>query len=328
MTFTWPWALLTLLLLPLLVASYRRLRRRRAGRRAALASLGLVGTATTVPRLRRSLPAALFLGAVTLLSLGSARPEATVPEPRREGTVVLAFDVSNSMAATDLQPTRMAAAKAAGRAFVQRQPASIRLAVVAFGESGVISSRPTTDRAAVLAAVDRLAPQGGTALGRGIQTSLSAIAGRTVELDEPKESPTATADDIGYYGSAAVILLSDGENTAGPDPVAAAELASTAGVKIYPVGLGSPSGTVVDIDGFKVATALDEPLLRQIAATTDGRYFAAADERALNQVYQSIELSWTVESKRIEVTALFALTAAVLVLLAAGLSFAWSGRVI
>ena len=149
-----------------------------------------------------------------------------------------------------------------------------------------------------------------------------------MQLDPPSGSPEATGQNLGYYGSAAVILLSDGENTDGPDPLQAAELASTAGVRVYPIGLGSARGAVLQVDGFQVATALDEPLLRSIATTTDGRYFAAADAQALTKVYESIDLSWTVESRNIEVTALFAAAAAVLLLVAVGLSLARSGRVI
>jgi Ca-activated chloride channel family protein len=330
--------LLTLSAVPLLGIGYRNLLVRRAGRRTQLAKLGLIvagsaaGSGTAAEprrpgRRRQHLPAVLFLAALTLLFVALARPETTVGVPRRQGTVVLAFDVSNSMAATDIKPSRMDAAKAAARAFVQKQPDEIRIAVVAFSESGVISQQPTTDRAAVLAAIDRLSPQGGTALGRGIQSSLSAIAGRTVKLDNPGEFGQASGD-IGYYGSAAVIMLSDGENTDGPDPVQAAELASTAGVKVYPVGLGSAAGTVLTIDGFEVATALDEPVLRQIANTTDGAYFAAADQQSLTKIYSSIDLSWTVVHRRQEITALFALAAAVLLLLGAALSLAWHGRVI
>jgi Ca-activated chloride channel homolog len=327
MTFGWPWLLLSLGAIPLLWTGYRRLLRRRAARLAQLAALGFVPAGPAAGR-RRHLTPALFLGALVLLLVALARPQATVAEPRREGTVVLAFDVSSSMGATDVQPSRMEAAKAAARAFVQKQPATIRLAVVAFGQSGVISRPPTDDHAAVLAAIDRLSPQGGTSLGRGIQTSLSAIAGRTVQLSPATESPDATAQSVGYFGSAAVILLSDGENTDGPDPLQAAELASTAGVKVYPIGLGSARGTVLQVDGFEVATALDEPLLRSIATTTDGTYFAAADAQALAKVYDSIDLSWTFQSKNIEVTALFAAAAAVLLLVGAGLSLARSGRVI
>ena len=328
MTFAWPWLLLSLLAIPLLVLRYRRLLERREARRAELAALGLVAPAATSTGRRRHVGPAFFLAALTLLFLALARPQATVADPHREGTVVLAFDVSSSMAATDLKPTRMDAAKSAARAFIEKQPSAIRIAVVAFGESGVISQRPTTDRAAVLAAVDRLSPQGGTALGRGIQTSLSAIAGRTVQLDDPDAGDDTPGQDIGYFGSAAVILLSDGENTDGPDPEAAAELASTAGVRVYPVGLGSAEGSVLDIDGFQVDTALDEPVLRQIATTSDGEYFAAADGQALTRIYRSIDLKWTTAGKQMEITALFAGAAALALLIGAGLSFAWYGRVI
>ena len=341
MSFAWPFALiLPILAVPILVAGYRDLLRRRADRRAELEALGLVptGTAGTArstgtagggrPRdRRRHVVPLLFLAALTLLLVGLARPQATISEPRREGTVVLAFDTSGSMAADDLRPSRMDAAKAAARSFVERQPETIRLGVVAFGESGLITQQPTTDRAQVLNAIDRLAPTGGTALGRGIQTSLSAIAGRTVRLDDP-EVAGADASDVGYYGSSAVVLLSDGENTDGPDPQEAADLASTAGVKIFPIGLGSPAGTVVRLDGFQVATALDEEMLRKIATTTNGQYFNAADERQLQKVYGALDLGWTIQGRRTEVTALFAAGAALLLVIGAGLSVLWYGRVI
>jgi Ca-activated chloride channel family protein len=330
MTFAWPGMLAGLIAVPLLVLGYQRLLRRRAARRSELASLGLRTSNTSIsarPSRRRHVPAALFLSALTLLLVALARPQASVAEPRRQGTVVLAFDISSSMAATDVKPTRMDAAKAAARAFVAKQPAAIRVAVVAFGDSAVITQQPTTDHADVIAAIDRLAPQGGTSLGRGIQSSLSAIAGKVVKLDNPGENGDASGD-IGFYSSAAVILLSDGENTSGPDPALAAQLASTAGVKVYPVGLGSAAGTVLQINGFQVATKLDEPLLKQIATTTDGTYFTADNAQALTQIYRSIKLSWTAVHREDEITALFAGAAALLLLLGAGLSFAWYGRVI
>jgi Ca-activated chloride channel family protein len=328
MSFAWPWMLLGLAGIPLLVLGYRRLLGRRAARRDALAALGLVAPAAASAGRRRHVAPALFIAALALLGVALARPEATVAQARREGTVVLAFDVSSSMAATDLAPSRMEAAKAAARGFVERQPATIRVGVVAFGENGLVTQKPTTDRAGVLAAIDRMTPQGGTALGRGIQTSLSAITGTSVQLDAAKGTVEAEGQNLGYHGSAAVILLSDGENTAEPDPLAVAELASTAGVRVYPVGLGSARGTVLELDGFQVATALDEPMLRRIAAITGGTYFAAADEQALTDVYSSIDLAWTVEAERLEITALFAGAAALLLLLGAGLSSVWFGRVI
>jgi Ca-activated chloride channel family protein len=328
MTFAWPWMLPSLAAVPLLVVGYRRLLRRQAALREELAALGMVATGGPRARRGRHIGPALLLGALTLLLVALARPEATIAEPRREGTVILAFDVSTSMAATDLAPTRMEAAKAAAREFVSRQPASIRIGVVAFGESGVITQQPTTSQPEVLAAVERLSPQGGTAVGRGILTSLTAIAGRPVLLDDTPSESDLEAADVGYYGSSAVILLSDGENTAQPDPLSLAELASTAGVRIHPIGIGSTEGTVLEVDGFQVATALDERLLRQIAETTDGTYYSAADEKSLAEVYSAIELGWSTEARRVEVTALFAAGAALLLLAGALVSLVRSGRVV
>jgi Ca-activated chloride channel family protein len=331
-TLDWPWMLLALAAVPLLVLRYRRLVRARAARRAELATVGLVAPAAPGGA-RRHVPPALFLVALTLLLTALARPGATVPQPRRDGTVILAFDVSSSMAATDLPPTRLEAAKAAARTFVQRQPATVRLGVVAFGGTGLVTQEATLDRAPVLAAIDRLRPDGGTALGRGVQTALGAIVGRPVLVDAPgapagQGGVEPQGPDLGYHGSAAIVLLSDGENTGEPDPMALADLASSAGVRIYPVGLGRPEGTVLQIDGFQIATALDEPLLREIASRTDGRYFPAADGQALAAVYDSVELAWTVEDEHIELTAVLAAAAAVLLLAGACLSLAWSGRAV
>lgn len=330
MTFTWPWVLPGLVLLPLLGHRYRVLVRRRDERRDRLAAMGLVaGPAGRGRAWRRHVAPVLGLLALGLLVVAGARPQATLAQARREGTVVLAFDVSGSMAATDLAPDRLAAAKAAARTFVDRQPPTVRVGVVAFGGSGVVTQQPTADRAGVRAAIDRLTPQGGTAVGAGLLTSLGAVVGRPVRLDpDPAGSVEERTEDLGYHGSAAVVLLTDGENTADPDPLAVARLASTAGIKVYPVGLGSPAGAVVRIDGFQVATKLDEGLLKQIAAATDGTYFAAADEQELQQVYRTIEPAWTVRAERTEVTAVLAVAAAVLLLLGAGLSIAWSGRVV
>jgi Ca-activated chloride channel family protein len=232
------------------------------------------------------------------------------------------------MAAKDLSPTRLDAAKVAARAFVAKQPSTIRLGVVAFGDSAVISQQPTNDRTQVLAAIDRLAPQGGTALGRGIVSAISAIAGKPISVDETGQDGTAGGGDLGYYGSSAVVLLSDGENTTEPDPLVLAELASTAGVRIYPIGLGSPQGTVLEVDGFQIATRLDEATLKQIADTTDGTYYAANDSAALSKVYSAINLTWTARTERREITSWFAALAAAFLLLGAGVSVVRSGRVV
>lgn len=327
MTFEWPWALVLLLAVPVLVVAHRAQQRRRDARRAELAAQGLVVPETARPDRWRHVAPALLLGALTLLLLSLARPSATVAEPRREGTVILAFDVSTSMAAKDMSPTRLDAAKAAARTFVERQPSSIRLGVVAFGDSGLVAQQPTDDRGQVLASIDRLTPQGGTALGRGILSGLSAIAGKPITADSTEEGALDDVD-IGYYGSAAIVLLSDGENTTAPDPVEVADLASAAGVRIYPIGVGSPQGTVLDVDGFQVSTALDEDTLRKVADVTDGTYHPAADAAALSEVYDSIDLAWTTRSQQREVTSWLAAAAALLLLLGASVSVLRSGRVV
>jgi Ca-activated chloride channel family protein len=323
--------LLGLIAVPLVVVWYRRLLRARAARRAELAALGLV--AREVRPRRRYLPAALLLGALVLLLVALGRPEVSVPLPRREGTVILAVDTSASMAATDLTPSRMDAAKAAARAFVARQPPAVRLGVVAFSGSGLVTQEVTADRASVIAAIDRLRPDGATALGRGLQTSLTAIVGKPVLVNDPGTaggSPGVEQQgpDLGYHGSAVVVLFTDGENTDQPDPLDVAEIASSAGVKVYPVGLGRPEGAVLQIGGFSLATALDEPMLQEIATRTDGRYIAGADAQALAGISDVVDLQWTVEVRHIEVTALLAAAAAVLMLVGVGLSLAWFGRAV
>jgi Ca-activated chloride channel family protein len=192
-----------------------------------------------------------------------------------------------------------------------------------------VTREVTADRASVLAAIDRLRPDGGTAVGQGLQTSLTAIVGKPVLVDAGGgQGVEQQGPDLGYHGSAAVVLFTDGENTDEPDPAEVAELASSAGVRVYPVGLGRPEGTVLQVDGFSLATALDEPMLRDIATRTDGRYVPGADAQALAGLSDAVDLQWTVESRHVEVTALFAAAAAVLMTVGVGLSLAWFGRAV
>jgi Ca-activated chloride channel family protein len=264
-----------------------------------------------------------------LLGLAFGRPELSVGLPHMEGTVILAFDVSNSMRAEDLEPTRIDAAKSAARAFVERQPDSVEIGVVAFSDGGLVTQPPTTAKADVLAAIDRLSPLGATSLGQGLFTAINAIAGDPIAVD-PAALSTSDLEslDIGYYGHGAIVLLSDGENTSDPDPLAIAELASVAGVRVYPIGVGSSQGTVVDLDGFSVATALDEAVLTEIAEGTGGTYFRAEDASALAEVYDSIDLRLTTEAERTEVTAAVTGASIVLLVLGAALSLVWFGRLV
>ncbi|NUR15199.1 MAG: VWA domain-containing protein [Dermatophilaceae bacterium] len=323
----WPWALAGLLVVPVLVVGYRRVLRVQELRRVALAEQGLVMPA---PRRgwRRHVGPALMIGALTVLMLSLTRPVASIAEPHREGTVVLAFDVSNSMAAKDVKPSRLEAAKAAARGFVEKQPPSVRIAVVAFGGTALVTQRPTEDRAAVLAAVARLKPSGDTSLADGVLTGLSAIVGKPVKAPGDAEAGTTDETAIGFHGGTAIVLLSDGENTASADPVKAAELASAAGVRVEPIGLGTPAGTVIEVDGFSLATALDETSLQKIAQTTGGTYRRATDAASLAAVYDAIELQWTTRTVPHEVTSWVAAAAALLLLGGATVSVLRQGRVI
>jgi Ca-activated chloride channel family protein len=328
MSFIWPQMLALLVLAPFLVAAYVSLVHRRARRTAELAAQGFVPT-STARRLRRvrHLPFAFFLSALVLLLFALARPQVSLALPQRSGTVILAFDVSNSMLAKDLAPTRMDAAKAAAKAFVAKQPASIKIGVVAFNDGSLVTQQPTNVQADVLAAIDRLSPMGGTSLGQGIFTSLNAIAGHPISLGDDALAGDLSNVDIGYLGGA-VVLLSDGENTTNPDPLQVAQLAAVAGVRIYPIGIGSPDGTVVDIGGFQLATALDEDELTQIASTTGGTYFHAQDEASLASIYKHINLRTTTESKKQEATGVVTGISTALLLVGAALSLVWFGRLV
>ena len=324
-----PWMLLTLAFVPVVAFFYWRALRRRTRRSARLASEGLVPTGA--PRgagRRRHIPFALFALGLALAGFALARPTMTISLPAREGTVILAFDVSNSMRAEDLEPTRIEAAKVAARAFVEQQPKTIRIGVVAFGDSAVTVLRPSNVKAEVVAAINRLSVSGGTSLGQGLYTSLSAIAGKPLTFDESELETDGGDLDVGFFGSSAIVLLSDGENTTRPDPLKLAEVASTAGVRVHAIGLGTENGTVVQIDGFSVSTALDADMLGKIAEISDGTFSQAGDAAALTGVYESIDLEFKRVEKPREMTAVFSAAAGLMLVLGSILSIAWLGRVI
>ncbi len=329
MTFRSPWLLGLLLVVPAIVWAHASSRRRRARRLAELAAQGLVTTSSTPPtRARRHLPFALFVAALALLIVGMAQPMTTVHTPRREGTVILALDVSNSMRADDVAPTRLEAAKTAARAFVKRQPPAVRIGVVAFGDGAVVVQTPTNAHADVIGSIDRLSPEGGTSLGQALVTSLSAVAGKPVTIDPEALASDSAQVDIGYFGSATVVLLTDGEETSRPDPVSVAELASVAGVRIHSIGVGTEAGTVVQVDGFSVATALDRRLLERVASITDGTYHEADDAAGLAAISETIDLRFKLVSEHTEVTGLFSVAGIVLLVAGALLSVLWFGRVV
>ena len=324
-----PWMLLWLACVPALVFAYRWALRLRAERVGLLATEGLVQTASSRRvRWRRHVPFAMFATALAFVCFSLARPTVSIALPEREGTVILAFDVSNSMRADDLEPTRIEAAKEAAIAFVERQPRTIKIGVVAFSDGAVTTLKPSNVEEDVVAAIKRLSVGGGTSLGQGLFASLRAIAGKPLTIDQKALERDDGTVNIGFFGSSAIVLLSDGENTSELDPLRLAEVASTAGVPVHAIGVGTEEGSVVKVDGFSLATALDEGLLQEIAEVTDGTYKQAADAAALTGIYQSIDLDFKQVDEPREVTALFAAVGGLLLALGSLLSIAWFGRVI
>jgi len=334
MSFIWSSLLYLLLLVPLLLWFYFRAQRQRREFAARYGSLGVVRDRTKNSGGRRHIPALIFLLGITVLITSAARPQATVSLPRLEGTVILTFDVSGSMAADDLKPTRMEAAKAAAREFVQKQPSNILIGVVAFSDGGISIQVPTNEREQTLDTIDRLVPRRGTSLGNGILVSLNTIvvsAGdppllNTNSLSAPT-LPTPAPELQGWYPSAVIVLLSDGENNQSPDPVMVSDLAADLGVRVYTIGIGTTEGAVIEVDGFAIHSSLDEALLQSISDNTGGQYYSAANEADLLRIYRDLEPKLSLRSENIEVTSLFAGVGFLLFLVAGALSLLWFGRV-
>ncbi len=331
MSFIWSSLLYLLLLVPLLAWLYLRSQRRRHVVAARFGSLGRVQGLDENSK-RRHIPPLIFLLGITVLITSAARPQATVMVPKLEGTVILAFDVSGSMAADDLKPTRMEAAKAAARAFVEKQPANIRIGVVAFSDGGLTVQPPGTDRKQTLDTIYRLVPRRGTSMGNGILAALNTIvvaAGDPPILNSssPPSQPQAAPDIQGWYPSSVILLLSDGENTQEPDPIVAADLAADLGVRIYTIGVGKPEGAIINVEGFSIMTQLNEGVLQEISTSTGGQYYIAANEADLLRIYRDLEPKLAVRPEKIEVTALFAAAGFLIFLIASALSLLWFGRV-
>jgi Ca-activated chloride channel homolog len=334
MSFIWPWMLISLLLIPILVVIYLRIQRRRRQFSASFGGLGLAREADARPlSRRRHIPSVLFIAGLAILLLAMARPQALVSLPKVEGTVILAFDVSGSMAADDIKPTRMEAAKTAAQNFIKSQPISMQIGVVAFSDTGFSVQVPTNDQGAILAAVNRLAPERGTSLANGIQVALNTIATANA-VPAPRfysnatPLPTATPTPVpqGTYTSAVIVLFTDGENNENPNPLQAAQSAADRGVRIYTVGLGSPAGTTLHVNGFTVHTQLNEDLLKQISQISGGTYYNAESEEDLAKIYDNITAQLVIKPEKTEITSILA-GAGVLVLIVAGtFSLFWFNR--
>ena len=335
MSFIWPTLLLSLIFVPILVLLYLVLQRRRYSFAARYGSLGLVhdGVGRGIG-LRRHIPAIIFLTGIAILLFSLARPQATVNVPKIEGTVMLTFDVSGSMAAADLQPTRMEAAKEAARQFVENQPTGISIGVVVFSDGGISVQPPTDNRDETLTTIDRLVPRRGTSIGNGILVALNTIA---VDAGDP---PILNTSDLsqdpavapveapqGWYPSSVIVLFTDGENNQEPDPAMAAEVAADLGVRVYTVGVGTTAGTTIEVEDMTVHTSLDESILQFIAFETGGMYYNAGNQGELDRIYGDLEPKLSLKPEEIEMTSVFAGLGMLVFLIGGLLSLLWFGHV-
>jgi Ca-activated chloride channel family protein len=340
MTFLWPEGLVGLALLPMMVAIYVLILRQRKKTALAYSNFALVKAALGKGAgFRRHVPPLLLLAAFIVMLLALARPAAVVTLPTQHETVILAIDVSGSMRADDVKPTRLAAAQAAARAFLNETPGSTRIGIVAFAGSAALVQPPSKNREEVLNAIEQLQLQNATAVGSGILVSLKALfpeqdfevksqplrAGMGAAAaggSEPKPVPP------GSYKSGVVILLTDGQTTTGPDPVDAARLAAERGVRVFTVGVGTPDGQILTGEGWSIRVRLDEDALKVIADMTRAEYFFAGNAPDLKRIYQGLNSKLVMERKQTEITALFTGIAASLTLLAAALSLLWFNRIL
>jgi Ca-activated chloride channel family protein len=337
MSFIWSSLLVLLVLVPLLALLYFGMQQRRR-KFAAQYGFGLVQgsdekSSSSSTGARRHLPAMIFLFGIAILLFSLSRPQATVSLPKYEGTVILVFDVSGSMAAEDASPTRLEAAKAVANKFVEDQPAGVRIGVVAFSDGGLSVQSPDINREVTQATIERLVPRRGTSVGNGVLVALNTIA---VDAGDPpilNTSSLSSAEEIppvpqGWYPSAVILLFSDGENNDNSDPLVVTDLAVDLGVRIYTVGVGSTEGATITVEGMNIHTALDESILNEIALTSGGQYYFAGDEDGLDRVYNDLEPTLSIKPEELELTSLFAGASILVFLLGGALSLLWFGRVV
>ncbi len=347
MTFIWPQLLWLLVLIPLLILLYVWLTRRRKKTTVQFSNFALLKQAMgKQPAWKRHLPPALMLVAVAAMLLAAARPVTKMQLPSNKQTIMLAMDVSGSMRAQDVKPSRIVAAQDAAKAFLAELPRHVRVGIVAFAGSAQLAQIPTLSREDLVTAIDSFQLQRGTATGNGIALSLATLFpddgidisqmqwGGSGPLPRARPLGEAKKEEMkrepvapGSYTSAAVIMLTDGQRTTGVDPMEAAKMAADRGVRVYTVGIGTVNGETIGFDGWSMRVRLDEETLKQIANRTAAEYYYAGTAADLKKVYESLSSRLGVETKETEISAIVSLIAAAFALLAAGLSVAWFGRI-
>ncbi len=318
MSFLHPAVLVALLAIPFLIAWYVVQQRRRKQAAAAFAAPALTASvAPRRPRWRRHVPMLAFGLALAILIVAAARPQRTVAVPIDSATIMLANDTSGSMAATDVSPTRLAAAEKAANQFIAKVPGSVRVGLIEFNTTVALLQSPTTDHAQVSSALAQLRVTGGTAIGNAIKAALHTIA------TEPRQA--------GRRPPGAILLLSDGASDVGSDPITAAQQAAAAHVPIYTVELGTAHGTVKEKRGNKTVTVPVPPnpaQLAEIAKVSHGQAFTATDAKGLDTIYQHLGAELGHKKVKHEITATFAGGGLALLLLGSVASLAWFGRLI
>jgi Ca-activated chloride channel family protein len=321
MSFASPFLLWGLLLIPIALVAYFLVQRRRIKYAARFTNLDLLANVVDAsPGRRRHVPATFAILALAALVVAMARPQAVVAVPRDDATVLLTMDTSASMTATDVPPTRLEAAKSASSSFLDLLPDRFRVGLVSFSSTVSVLEEPSDDREAVRSALDRIEGDVGTALGDAIVESVALAP-------DPEEQE----DLSGGKPLFAILLLSDGANSVGREPLDVLDEAREAGVPIYSIAFGTPSGTVEITNDFGVTETYrvppDPATLRQVAEQTGGRFFEAPTEADLEEVYEEIGSQVSYEDEERELTAAFAGAGAVFLLLGAGLSALWFGRI-
>lgn len=354
MKFLWIDMLWLLLLAPLLVAMYLWALKRKKKFTVQYSSLSLIKEAMQQQSTwKRHVPPALFLLGIVAMLFALSRPTALVTLPTAHQTVVMAMDVSGSMRAKDVEPSRIVASQNAAKAFVNDQPKTTRIGIVTFAGTASLVQPPTKAKEDLVEAIDRFQLQRGTAVGNGLLVSLKTLF-PDLEIDvkgfgaNAQNKPRGFGDEgskrlgasedsakgppkpvpPGSYASAVIILLTDGQTTTGADPLEAAKLAADRGVRVYTVGFGTTNGEIIGAEGWSMRVKLDEESLKQIANITHGEYFYAGSAVDLQKVYEKLNSRLVFEKKETEVTAFFTAAGALLCVMAAFLSLLWFNRII
>jgi Ca-activated chloride channel family protein len=313
MIFQQPLLLLGLLAIPLLALLYVLAQRRRRRYTLRFTNLALLGAvAPSQPRLRRHIPPAVFLVGATALVTGLAQPILNLEVQRNNATVMLVIDVSGSMQATDVQPTRLEAAQAAARILIGELPAGDKVGLVSFSGRAQLEAAPTDNRDTVLAALSGLQPRGATAMGEAIRLAVAQLGGQDRTASNARTSKTPPT---------MIVLLTDGVSNAGVDPLTAAREAAAAGIPVQTIGIGQRNASV-QIRGQEVG-GVDEQTLQTIAATTGGKYYYAEAAAQLQQVYSSLGSQFGWQFLRLDITLPVLVVGVVALLVAGALSLGW-----